>query len=106
MAINKKAMELASEIQCLYATKLPPLMEQAKLIIESLPPKQPHVTQLVFASFVDRQWVLLHDASESLTNNLGKGYFATAAIVRSMMENAILLLYFNQDKTGKAVNGG
>lgn len=98
------AREIAEQLQLLYQTSLPNVVEQGSHLIESLPPKQPPLAHLGFGSTAQRLFILLHDICESFQARLGTGYFTTAALTRSLMETATVLVLLNRDATGRTLS--
>lgn len=97
----KSAAEVAAEMQKLYDASLPELLELAKALVETSPPKRLPFMQYVHFSIAERIFILVQDVYESFMTSLETGYFTSAALTRSMMESATVLALLNRDGAGE-----
>jgi hypothetical protein len=97
----KSAPEVAAELQRLYDASLPGLLDLAKALVETIPPKRLPFMQYVYFSIAERIFILIQDVHESFMTSLETGYFTSAALTRSIMESATILALLNRDNTGE-----
>ena len=103
-APQQTARDISIELQKHYALSLPPLILHAAQLVESLPARQPRLAQMAFASTVERMFSLFRDVADTFQGKLDIGYYASAALTRSLFEAVTLVAVFVRDEKADAIN--
>jgi hypothetical protein len=102
--MSTSADDLGGELQAHCTTELPDLMECAVKLIQTRPAWTPQLKNVVCRAIAQRIFLLLNDARVSFTTNAKTGYFTTAVLTRSIMENGSVLCFLTRDDTNETLS--